>query len=169
MSIGGSTFPNLTVLTQNISFHYQTLVPGEYYNVVVRATNNGAQRLNATASSDSVEVRMPSVPSCVGAQQHPRLLLMSHGMPGPQACSRQEERSWTPNGERLLCLPEGKTARKVVLVSRYLQLDMLSWTLSIKSAAQVDDSPPQIDPDGQVYNAPGCKVALAQTVTDEMW
>ena len=56
-----------------------------------------------------------------------------------------------------------------MLVSRYLQSDMLSWTLNTNSTAQVDDSPPQIDPDGQVYNAPGCKVALAQTVTDEMW
>ena len=88
MSIGGSTFPNLTVLTQNISFHYQTLVPGDYYNVVVRATNNGAQRLNATASSDSVEVCMPLIPPCLGAQQHPRLLFMSRRVPGPQACSR---------------------------------------------------------------------------------
>ena len=73
MSIGESTFPNLTLYTQNISFHYQMLVPGQYYNVIVRATNYGAQRLNATASSDSVEVRMPSTHPCQGAQQHPSL------------------------------------------------------------------------------------------------
>jgi hypothetical protein len=56
-----------------------------------------------------------------------------------------------------------------VLVARCWQLAMLCWTLSIKPAAQVDNSPPQIDPNGQVYNAPGCKVALDQTVTDQMW
>lgn len=36
-------------------------------------------------------------------------------------------------------------------------------------AMQVDDSPPQMQQDGQVYNAPGCKLALTQTQTDVMW
>ena len=49
-------FSNLTLYTQNVSFQYQTLVAGQTYHVAVRATNNGAQRLNATASSDGVEV-----------------------------------------------------------------------------------------------------------------
>ena len=56
MSFGGAVFSNLTLYTQNVSFHYQTLVAGQTYHVAVRATNNGAQRLNATASSDGVEV-----------------------------------------------------------------------------------------------------------------
>ncbi len=49
-------FSNLTLFTQNISFHYQTLVAGQTYSVAIRATNNGAQRLNTTASSDGVKV-----------------------------------------------------------------------------------------------------------------
>lgn len=57
-------FPNLTLYTQNISFHYQALVAGQTYNVAIRATNNGAQRLNGTASSDGVEVSLsPQGPS----------------------------------------------------------------------------------------------------------
>ncbi len=56
MDFEGAVFSNLTLFTQNISFHYQTLVAGQTYNVVIRATNNGAQRLNGTATSDGVEV-----------------------------------------------------------------------------------------------------------------
>ena len=36
-------------------------------------------------------------------------------------------------------------------------------------AVQVDDSPPQMEQDGQVYNAPDCKLALTQSQTDMMW
>ena len=63
MDIGGTVYPNITLYTQNISFHYQTLVAGQMYNVVVRATSNGAQRLGAIASSDSVEVGHASLAS----------------------------------------------------------------------------------------------------------
>ena len=56
MNIGGTSFSNATLYMQSISFRYQTLVNGQRYIVLVRATNNGAQRLNSTASSDSVEV-----------------------------------------------------------------------------------------------------------------
>lgn len=56
MEVGGASFSNATLYMQSISFRYQTLVNGQRYIVMVRATNNGAQRLNATASSDSVEV-----------------------------------------------------------------------------------------------------------------
>ena len=56
MDFGGAVFSNLTLFTQNISFHYQTLVAGQTYSVAIRATNNGAQRLNTTASSDGVKV-----------------------------------------------------------------------------------------------------------------
>ena len=57
MTDGGAAFSNLTLFTQNISFHYQNLVLGQTYYVSVRAVNNGVQRLNTTASSDGVEVR----------------------------------------------------------------------------------------------------------------
>lgn len=56
LDIGGAKFNNVTLYTQTISFRYQTLVNGQMYHVLVRATNNGAQRLSATASSDGVVV-----------------------------------------------------------------------------------------------------------------
>ena len=49
----------------------------------------------------------------------------------------------------------------------------LSWqshgAWSVSGDAQVDDSPPQMQPDGQVFNAPSCKLALTQSQTDTMW
>lgn len=41
--------------------------------------------------------------------------------------------------------------------------------LSLATAVQVDVTPPHIEEDGQVYNAPGCKVALTQSQTDMLW
>ena len=73
MDFGGTVFPNLTLYTQNISFRYQTLVAGQTYNVAIRATNNGAQRLNSTASSDGVEVS----PSPQGPPRRTSVLLMA--------------------------------------------------------------------------------------------
>lgn len=72
MDIGRTVYPNITLYTQNISFHYQTLVAGQMYSVVVRATSNGAQRLDAIASSDSVEVGQ----TCPASEDLQRVLSM---------------------------------------------------------------------------------------------
>jgi hypothetical protein len=56
VQINRKTFENVTLRVQNISSPYLSLINGETYYVVVRATNSGAQRLKGNASSAGVKV-----------------------------------------------------------------------------------------------------------------